>query len=401
MNPWRGLKDLPRDMWLIAVGALINRAGTMVLPFLAIYLSEGLGEKVQKAGLVIAFYGLGALVTAPFVGKLADKIGSLRLMKISLIFSALMLFIYSFVQNYYLISIVTFVWAIINESFRPASLSLISHIVPANLRRPAYALNRLAVNLGMSIGPVLGGFLVLVNFSLIFYVDALTSLAAGLFFIFAPWQRTDILNRKFNTKDDTHLLQKQNSAFKDLRFIYYLFALLPVPIVYMQHQAAMPLYLVQDLKYLPSVFGILFTINTLLIILIEFPLNNSIKHWTDKKALSIGALLIGIGFGGMAFSKDIPSLVITIIIWTFGEMILFPASSAYISEIAPENKRGEYMGLFQMNFSLAVTVGPWAGTIVLEHFGAQILWISCFLLCLVSVFMFLRIKENKKDFQQA
>ena len=183
MNPWRGLNNLPKSMWLLFSATLINRSGTMVLPFLAIYLTQKVGITPERAGFVLAFYGLGALVTSPIIGKLSDKIGSLRIMKFSLIASGLMMFAYSFVTEFTMIIIVTFLLSVISEAFRPANLSLISDIVDSNMRRPAFALNRLAINIGMSIGPVAGGFLALLNFHYIFYVDGITSIISGIFLV--------------------------------------------------------------------------------------------------------------------------------------------------------------------------------------------------------------------------
>ncbi len=188
MNPWKGLNTLPRNMWIIFFTTLINRTGTMVLPFLTLYLTTKEGLNAGDAGLVIAFYGAGALVTAPLSGKLSDKIGPLLQMKLSLITTGVVLIIYSFVNKYYLILAVTFLLAIINESFRPANLSIISQVVPPKQRRSAFALNRLAINIGMSIGPAVGGILTLINFSLIFYIDGLTSILAGIFLVFSKWQ---------------------------------------------------------------------------------------------------------------------------------------------------------------------------------------------------------------------
>ena len=153
----------------------------------------------------------------------------------------------------------------------------------------------------------------------------------------------------------------------------------------------MAVFVVKYLHFSEATYGVLFAINTVLIILVEVPLNNSLNHWNDKKSMAVGALLTAIGFGGMALASGIVGLVITIIIWTFGEMILFPASASFISSLAPENKRGEYMGFYQINFSLAFTLGPWLGMTVLEEFGPQMLWLGAFLLGIISSISMLRI----------
>jgi len=157
----------------------------MVLPFIALYAVEELKVSVSEAGLVLACFGAGAFISAPFAGKLSDRFGSLRLMIVSLLASGIFLFIYSFISNFITFLILSFLWAIISEAFRPASMSFISQEITSNRRKTAFALNRLAINLGMSVGPVLGGILSTINFSLLFYVDGITSIAAGLFLLFS------------------------------------------------------------------------------------------------------------------------------------------------------------------------------------------------------------------------
>jgi predicted MFS family arabinose efflux permease len=341
-NPWRALKNLPHKMWVLFWATLINRSGTMVMPFLALYMTKHFGYSEADAGLVLAVYGAGALITAPIIGKVSDKVGPFRIMKASLFLTGFMFFVYTFISNYYLILGFTFLLAVINEAFRPANLSLISEVVTPAQRRTAFALNRLAINLGMSIGPVVGGLLTLINFSIIFYVDGITSLIAVLFLVTSKWENIE-------EQDDSGVLagsgeSKHLGALKDKNLVFFLLALIPIVMVFFQHMSTMPLFLVHDLGFSTATYGALTIVNTGLIILIEVPLNNYLSTWSDKKNLSLGAMLTAIGFGGMAFAHDIPFLIITIIIWTFGEMIVFPASAAHVSEIAPAKKRGEYMG---------------------------------------------------------
>ncbi len=392
INPWKGLKGLPHNMWMIFAATLINRSGTMVLPFLAIYMTKQMNISEAYAGLMVASYGAGALVTAPFVGKIADKVGALRVMKFSLTITGLILFVYSLITNFYLLLAFTFLWAIINESFRPANMSLISEVVETKQRRTAFALNRLAINLGMSIGPAVGGLLTLINFSIIFYVDGFTSICAAIFLAIVRW---DKIEEKGNSDASVHTTEEKHlGVLKDKRLLFFMLAMTPILLIYFQHLSAMPLFLVHDLNLSPAVYGALTLINTGLIIFFEVPLNNYLVEWSDRKNLALGAILTGIGFGAMAFATGILFLIITIIIWTVGEMIAFPASAAYVSEIAPVKKRGEYMGFFQMTFSFSFMAGPWLGTLVLENFGSFTLWIGAFVLGLFSTLMMLKLKEK-------
>src|ERR1051325_3314044 len=151
LNPWRGLKGLPREIWVLFMTTLVNRAGTMALPFLVLYLTRSRGLSAGQAGLTLGVYGVGAMITAPISGALTDRIGSLLVMKGSLVFSALLLFLFPFIPDYRGVLLLTFLWAMANEAFRPASLSATAEYVAPENRKTAMAVGRVAINLGMSI----------------------------------------------------------------------------------------------------------------------------------------------------------------------------------------------------------------------------------------------------------
>ena len=392
---WKSLKGLPKNIWLICTVALINRAGTMVLPFLALYLTQEIGVGMGKAGLVLTFYGIGALVSAPFAGKLSDKIGPLNLIRFSLFFSGLTFFIYTLFDNYIAISITSVILAVISESFRPAGMAFISNEAPIELRKQAYALYRLAINLGMSIGPVVGGILSAINFNLLFYVDGFTSIAAGIFLVLVKWQLKPSSNGP--EEEDKELIKiVKKAVWKDNFFLYFLMASIPVSLVFFQHFSTMPLFIVENLGFTRQTFGLLIAINTVIIIFVEVPLNAKMSHWADWKSMALGSLLCAIGFGGMVFTTEIIGLVITIIIWTFGEMIFYPASASLAASIAPESRRGEYMGYYQMMFSFVFTVAPFGGAKIMELYGSQVLWSLAFLAGLISMLMMFRMKSYKE-----
>ena len=394
-NPWSGLKNIPHNIWMLSATTLINRAGTMVLPFIALYSVEVMKVSIAESGMVIASFGIGALISAPFAGKLSDKIGSLRLMEVSLFSSGIFLFFYSIVSDFTTFLILSFFWAVISESFRPASMSFISNEISSERRKTAFALNRLAINLGMSIGPVAGGILSTINFSLLFYIDGGTSIAAGLFLVFSRMKAHHKENPEKETTPETDLIPSV-SVLNNKIFLYFLFALIPVDIVFFQHIGALPLFVVDNLGFTKSVFGIVMGINTVMVILIEVPLNDAMRNWKNWKSLSLGSVLAGIGFGILVFTTELYLLILSVIVWTFGEMILFPSASNYVAEISPPEKRGEYMGYFQMTFSTSLILGPLLGTKVLEDFGSVILWSGTFAFGIISALMMVKLRGQKK-----
>lgn len=171
--------------------------------------------------------------------------------------------------------------------------------------------------------------------------------------------------------------------------------MIPTELVFFQSLAAMPLFLVRDLQITEAGFGMLLAINTVLIIVIEVPLNSAMANWSNRHAIALGALLVGAGFGALVFGGGVLGVAATVVVWTFGEMILLPASSAYVADIAPPAQSGVYMGLYTMGFSVAFAIGPMLGVQVLERFGSDFVWIGAFCCgCLTTIMMW---RQRTKD----
>jgi MFS family permease len=409
MNPWRGLNNLPGEMWIISAATLVNRSGTMVLAFLVLYVTHTFGVTPPRAALALMVYGLAALVAVPLAGILSDRVGSLPVMKASLFLTGFLLLLFPLAKSYGAILVMTLAFAVLNESVRPASLSMVSDLVEPAQRKSAFALSRLAANLGMSVGPAIGGVLAVYSFRWLFLVDGTTSLLAGAVLALAPmrklvrhkthepdWADATDLGREIEADSVTPLAAVHPAtdlrAFRNPRMLYFLAALIPVQLVFFQLTSTLPLFLVRYQHFPESVFGTIFTVNTLLIVALEVPLNTAMEHWTHRRTLMLGAFLYAVGFGSYAlvgiapFGKTV-AVFAAVVIWTFGEMILMPGSSAYAAEIAPPERRGEYMGLYTMSFNIAFALGPWLGASLLGKWGATTVWGAAFVSGCISTLM--------------
>ena len=386
LNPWSDLAGLPRDSWLLALATLVNRAGTMVIPFLALHFTRNLGFSAGQAGLALAVYGIVSLLTSPFAGRLADRVGSQRILTVSLLLGGLGFWLLPLLHTLPQVMAGMVALSAVSEAMRPATLALVSDLAPPELRRQAYALNRLAINLGMSVGPALGGFLAARSFNTLFWVDGATSIAAAAVLLLFPLRAVAV---------ESHTAAPPSlGAIADRRLRYVILCLLPVLLVFFQHEGAMPVWMVEDLGMPTQNFGLLFTVNTLLIVFLEVRLNGLTAHWSPARSLSVGSALCTVGFGALAFLTSYWGVLATVVIWTFGEMILFPSTAAYVSELAPAARRGEYMGFYSMTFGIGFTLGPWAGLNVLEAAGARTLWLACLAVGTVSTFLLGRIRSE-------
>ena len=384
INPWRGLRGLPAEVWVVAGTTLVNRMGMMVLPFLVLYLTQHLGYPASTAGLVLTVYGVGGLVSAPLAGWLCDRVGALRVMQVALLLSGGVLFVFPLARSLEAVLGLTLLLALVSEAVRPASLAALTGTVAPEKRTAAIALNRLAVNLGMSVGPAVGGFLAMASFPLLFVADGATSLLAGVGLTVAIW-RLGLRRHEDRAAEAAALAAPApGGVLRDPTMLAFLAGLFLLGVVFLQHEAAMPVYLVRDLGLSPSFYGLVFAVNTVIIVLLEVPLNLAMAGWPHRRSLVLGALLCGAGFGALALATGPWSVLATVLVWTFGEMIFFPVSATYTAELAPPGRQGAYLGAYSMSWGLAFTLGPAAGTAVLDRFGPATLWTAMLMLGIAS-----------------
>jgi len=392
-EPWRKLGDLPRPVWLACVTTLINRLGSMALPFLSLFLTEQRHYSESQAGLAVAAYGLAGLVTSPWAGSLVDSIGPSRLMIWSLLVGGALMAVVPFIPGYLPLVLFVLVWSTAVESFRPAAMALVTDSVSPDNKRSAITLYRTALNLGMSVGPAAGGFLATLSYFWVFAVDSATSLIAGVFLL---------RSMRSQPPHQPHPDRGRNLAVRDPRVWRYLSAVFPIMLVFFQHMSAMPLFLVRNLHLEPSTYGLLFTLNTVIILLLEVPLTVHTSHWPLNRMLAIGSFLVGAGFGGLAISRGIAAVGVTVVLWTVGEMFLLPAAAAYITDLAPPGRSGQYIGMSQALFSTSFLIGPVVGTATLEHLGGTVLWTGCFVAgCLSTLLVSLLPRVQKADAKAA
>jgi predicted MFS family arabinose efflux permease len=374
VNPWRGILGLPRRVWLLCGCTLVNRMGTMAFPLLTLYLVQGLGWAPRKAGTVLLGYGIGSLVSAPLAGLVADRVGHGRVLRVSLWGSGVLLMLLPLVKHPAGLLGLVVLWAALTQAFWPSSMALLAGLAGPGQRRAVFALHRAVSNLGMAVGPALGGVIAMVSFSWVFWTDGITTLvSAGLLTLFLFLERE--VDRPPGRDQDGG-----SGAWRDPRLLSLLLGFLPVLLVFWQVGGILPLYVVRDLGCTTRFFGLIFTVNTLLIVALEVPLNVAMARCPHGRQLVLGSLLVAAGFGLVGLARGHGAILACAVIWTFGEMILFPTTADAVAALAPGHRRGEYMGLYSLAFAAASALGPWLGLTVYALAGPGPAWGACFLL---------------------
>jgi predicted MFS family arabinose efflux permease len=362
---------LSRAVWLLAVTSLINRAGTMVLPFLVLFLVEKRGFTTLQAGQTLALYGLGAMVASWFGGRLCDRFGSIRIMKGSLLSMGLAFLALGHVQGRLAISAMVVVLSLVGELFRPANLSALAAASGPGERARSFALMRLAVNAGMSVGPTVGGLLAAIDYGWLFVVDGVTSiLAAGLLFVAFPG--------RLAAAPVAHSAARvrAGSPFRDRPVMAILGMMFILNIVTFQIMGTFPLSLRDLYGFSKAWIGITLAVNTVIIILFEMVLIHSLARRDPLKVAGFGAFLLCGGLAILPFGSGFGFVFVSVAIWTVGEMLTFPLLTSAVADRAPEATRGAYMGLLNFSIAASFVVAPLVGTWVYQNLGPRTLWLG-------------------------
>ena len=263
LNTFSGLS---KEVWWLSLITLINRAGTMVIPFLSLYLNKSLDFSLSDVGMIMSAFGAGSVVGSWLGGKLTDKIGYYKVMVISLVLSGLLFIGLQFISTYYGIMLGIFLLLAVADMFRPAMfVALSAYSKPENKTR-SVTLIRLAINLGFSAGPAIGGLIIAtLGYGGLFWVDGITCIAAGFLLL-------KVLNPKTAKVQDNIVSQNPKSAYKDGKYIIFLVAMVLFSIAFLQYFSTMPLYY-KDVHVLSEFkIGLLMGMNGLLIAVFEMPL---------------------------------------------------------------------------------------------------------------------------------
>lgn len=383
------LRLLPREAWFLFAGTFLNRFGSFVVPFLILYLRRE-GYSIAQAGLVSATYGIGFLLANVFGGYVTDRFGRRNAIVFSMLSGAASLLALSQARGLPSLIFFTILAGLTAELYRPASSALLTDLVPPERRVVAFSAYRLAINAGFAAGPATAGFLANKSFLYLFVGDAITSVLYGIVALFFLPNITSGIDRaKVIWGESLPII------LRDRVFLLFLLASMLNGFILMQDHSSFALH-VQAAGFPASTYGLLVSMNGLIIVLIELPLT----AWTQKHArramIAFGYLLVGAGFAVNAFAYDIPLMMVGIVIWTFGEMIASPIAAAFVADMAPEALRGRYMGFYGLSWALGLIVGPALGPIIFAKSPVMI-WSLCGLAGLAAAAIIWRLPTARHE----
>lgn len=387
IDSYRGLST---ESWMLAIVMLLNRTGSMVLPFLGVYMADQLGFGLEDAGLVLAMFGVGAVVGSWFGGFITDKIGEYYVQIWSLLLSVPMFLLLPHFTTVASLATIMLVHAIICETFRPANaVAITKYAKPEGLTK-AFTLNRMAVNLGFSIGPALGGVLSAISYDFLFYSNALAAFVAAMMYMVFFWSRNKQFKLQKKNNDAPKTAQpKERSPYLNKAFLLFCFVCLLFSVCFFQLLNTLPQFYKVQVQLDQKMIGYLLGFSGIVVVSLEMVMVNlAERYWSIVRTMVVGTLLCLVSFALIGVSEHIGILFLSIAFLSLGEIYVLPYMATITAEASGKYNKGAYMGMNGVAVSLSFIISPILGSKIASNFGFSTLWIGTAVLLLLATFGF-------------
>ena len=369
-----------REVWILAAVTFVNRAGTMVVPFLSLYLTHSMGFSLPQVGWVMSSFGLGSVVGSWLGGKLSDRFGFYEVMVGALLTSGMAFIGLQFVRGFWPFCASVFVLMLLSDGFRPALFVAIRGYSKPENRTRAVTLLRLAINLGFSLGPAIGGLIIThVSYEGLFWVDGISCFAAAGLMLVA------LVPKRSTAEEKAQAALAKGSPYRDRPYLFLLFSSILITIPFLQYFSTVPVFYSEVHRLSEFSIGLLLGANGLLIFLLEMPLIKycEIKGFSRFSVLRFSVLLFALSFVVLNLFPVHAFLWVGIVLMTMGEMLNFPFMNRLALDRSDRGQPGAYMALFTISWSVAHIFGHTLGLNLIAHFGFTITW-WCFT-CMLAI----------------
>jgi MFS family permease len=367
-------QGLPPAYWLLWVGTLINRMGGLVVPFLTLYLTSRRAIPPGQAAFMVSLFGAGSFLSQMTGGVLTDRLGRRPVMLMSFLLAPPAMVALGIAQGLLPIGVCTFVVGFFTDLYRPAVNAAVADLVAPEARTRGYGYIYWAINLGAAIAPILAGLIAGASYLALFVADALTTLVFGLIVLFGfrETRPAEAAHHAAHTSLGGRVSQLRAAPV----LLLFSFLTLVSGIVYTQHMVTLPLAMAAH-GLAPRHYGLAIAVNGLLIILTTIPLSTMAARWPCFRTMAASAVFFGLGFGFTGLASSLPLYMVSVLIWTIGELLGTAVAPAIIADCSPVALRGLFQGVYGSAWGLSLFLGPWIGGLVYQALGGAALWIGC------------------------
>ncbi len=388
-NPLRLLARLPPSVRLLLTGTLINKAGTFIVPYLTIVLLREFHLTETEAAELLFAYGAGSIVSILAGGFLTDHLGRRVTLLVSLFGSGLIAVGMGFATSARIFVPLLVLFGFVADLYRPAASAIIGDLLPSAQRATGFAALRMAVNLGFAVGMGVGGLLADWSWRWLFFGDGLTTLAYGLVvFFFVPETRPEV------PATGSERAREGPNPMTDGVYLQVVLASFAFCLMFFSHISVMPLTVTVSAGYPAVVYGLLIGLNGLVIALFEISVVVALRPFRRLRVAALGLALSGAGFALTGLFLHWAWFLLTVLLWTAGEILTSPQQMAFIADWAPPLARGRYLSLYQASWSLAFALNPVLFLPLHSRLGEPLFWGSLAFLAFPATLLLLRLDRT-------
>lgn len=363
--------DYPRQFWLLFWGMLLNSTGaSLIWPFLTIYMRQRLGIPLTTVALLLTLQSVFWLLATSVAGPAMDRVGRKTAMLVSLMGNAATLIAMSVAGTLPLWVLLAAAYGAFNPLYRIGADAMIADIIEPDRRVDAYALMRTGINLGISIGPAIGGFITSVSYALAFHLAAGAHLAFTLLIVF-------LVAETVPQRGPTDRPQSEMSyapVLRDRPFMAFCGMLVVVMMPGSLMFLLLPVYLKENFGLPESQYGFIMAANAAMVVVLQYGVTSIAKRYRPLLVLTVGALFYALGAGSVAWGWAFPTFLASMVVLTVGEMLIFPTSTALTANLAPPDMRARYMGFYSLTWAVGRGIGPVIGGLLNDHIAPVAIW---------------------------
>jgi MFS family permease len=381
---WRTLRSLPRPVIVLLVGIAVNRMGSFISIFLILYLTH-LGFSPSRAGIALTAFGIGSIAGVYAGGRAADRFGPKRVIVVSMLLSGAAVGAVAVEHAYAPLLLASAAAGAVTQAYRPAAAAMVAQLTPRRSLITAAAASRLGLNIGATLGPLIGAWVALYSYPLVFAIDAATCVVFGLVTLAALPETGGSHAKRDGSAGapaDRSGVAPATGMLADYRYVLVLAAGFATALAEAQYQIILPLQLTGQ-GASTTLYGAVIALNGALVILLELPLTRFVQRLPMRVVIAIGDLFIGLGLASFGLAGPAWTLMLAALVWTAGEIVSGPSVNAYPALAGPPALRGRYIGALNACQTAAFAMGPVIGTTLFQAYGRRA-WVLCVVLGAVA-----------------
>lgn len=374
-------------VWVLLVGTALSRGSVfMTLPFLSIFLSRNMDASPLVIGLTVGMSPLMDTVGGFVGGHLSDRFGRKPIMLTSVFGLALVYYGFTIVNGQGWFILLNAFNGLCGSFFEPSSQAMMADFTDKDKRIKVYSLRYTAINIGASVGPLIGAYLANTSARMSFLLTGSTYLIYGLALL---WFMKKLVISKVET--DKKIVSFANAFHvvkTDKALRYLLLGIIVINIGYVQMDSNLPQFLAKHVDNGIAIFSVLITLNAIMVVVLQVPISHLAEKFSLMQVMVVGAICISAGLIGFSFINGWMMGILSGVLFTLGEILIFPSNNMMMDHLAPEHLRGTYFGAGQFR-KIGNFLGPIVGGFLMGHLSGQLMFWIIAVVSLGSMMFFL------------